>query len=987
MHLKICFLLLLNAALVLGNDLIITEIYHSPSNKKERLEFVELYNKSSQPISLFKWEMSKGIDYKFPKGITIAGKSYLIVAKNPTALRTAFSLADSVQILGPFKGRLDGNGETLVLRNSRRQEVDRVHYKEQDTWAVCVGEKDHSLQLVNPTFDNRIGTHWEVASPSPCQVNLLVFTKQRLPIIKHVRQYPKAPQSNRNVHIQANVRNASQVELWYQIVKPGHYIALADSAYQKNWTKLDMLDDGKNGDAAMNDRIYTLQIPKELQQHRQLVRYKIIARGDSTSVLPRSSNPQPNFAYYTYDSLPDYKDYSFKPLKELPVCQLIAKAEDVQYLIYEYEKRHYKRTGTLVYNGEVYDHIGYRSRGYKNRHSRTKRNLKFNLHKNKPIKVVNNEGKDYATKRDKLVLSGGWLLDQPNFHGLAESVLYRLFSLQGASASYADYVHLRVVEHENESDSLKGDFWGLYLTLENYDGDFLKTHDLPAANIYSYKPFKLRYACKTNTALQQQAYNNWDTSYCHTQPLDWWTKTLDWEHYMGFLIGNELVGNRETGYRKQHWWTEYRHPQNGWQFFPWDVDKTWSSSRGKSTISYSIYTKVFEHKVLEQAYQNQLRSVLDLLFNEEQAFQLIDESAQFIYEPQKDYSFVDLDKLRWGHAYDGSFEGQVRYLKKFVQKRRAYILKHLLEDTIPKTPTIRYTGAANFPIEALTFEGKQLDFKTTRAIEWHLAEISDTNNPFYAKTDPKIYEIAPIWKREDLRPSAAKLTLPFGAIKPGRTYRIRLRVKDTTGYYSHWSTPVQFIPKAPKKDYGLGLVINELLLDSKDDLEFIELYNPTDQAINLTNFKFESGIKFQFPSQASLAANDYWVLTNKPKLFKKKYGFAADGIYQGKLSNEGEQLILLNAFDCLIDSLSYAPHWKGESQGEGLSLELIQVEGDNALSVNWAVSTNLLGTPGMLNTSLAQAELRSQWYLAFCLVALCCFAVYYQTKRKRNELV
>jgi hypothetical protein len=960
----------LGASPIVANPIVITEIHHSPADGNISLEFIELHNRNTAAVSLSDWQLTKGIEYTFPKGTVLEGGAYLVISKDRKRLINYYKLKEKQLVLGPFKGRLDGEGECLILKDALGEEVDRVNYKNKKTWPYCKGENVASLQLINPKFDNRIGQYWEAAKPSPCEKNQAVFTTHLLPIIKHIDQHPKAPQSNEIVTVVANVRNAKQVELWYQVVAPGKYIALGDSAYQTNWFTLAMRDDGKGGDQIAEDRIYSLQLPTNLQKHRHLIRYKIVAKGDSVSIAPRQSHPQPNFAYYTYDNLPDYKGYSFDSLNKLPVCQLIAKAEDVQYLIYEYKRKSYKTTGTIVYNGVVYDHIGYRSRGYNNRHRRVKRNLKFNFHSNQKIEVLNSQGIAYSTRRKKMVLSGGWLLGNPNTHGLSESVLYRLFALQGASASYADYMHLRVVKNEAESDSLEGDFWGLYLMLENYDGDFLETHDLPDGNIYSYKPFKVRHQSHNNVAAQKQNYVHWDSSCHQTHPIEWWTKTIDWENYLGFLIANELVANKESGYRKQHWWTEYQHAQKGWQFFPWDLDQTWTSSRIKSTISSGIFEQAFQHKSLEQSYKNQLRSVLDLLFNEEQLFQLIEEQASIIYQPNLGHSFVDLDKLRWGHDYEGGFETQINTLKRFVKRRRAHILKNILNDSIPKTPELAYRGAAKFTVDSLQFKALDFNKKTTQAIQWHVATVSKNNKIVSSKTDPKTYEIVTIWKREFAAPFRATLSLPLGAVRPGKKYRIRVRVQDTTGYYSHWSEPIEFVPTKVAKNYGNELVINELLYQSKDGLEFVEIHNPSSKSIHLAHFKFRTGISFEFPEDAIIEAGGYCVLTNKLSLFQQKYGFAANGTYQGKLSNKGEKLMLYNTFDELIDSVEYTTYGDDEIQ-ECTALELVYTTADNALARNWTCAANDQGTPGQVNSGFLKEVSWSQGYwLAFLVLLL-----------------
>ncbi|MCP4442580.1 MAG: hypothetical protein GY810_27040 [Aureispira sp.] len=978
--LNLLLLLLCSWLPIFAQDVIITEIHHSPSNDNRSLEFIEIYNSSDKPIDLSGWELSKGITYTFPQQVELSPQSYILVAKSPAQVYTTYQLEGDVQIVGPFEGQLSKKGENLVLLNTSKQTIDKVHYKDQSPWPLCYGQKEQSLQLVNTSFDNRVGTHWATALPSPCTQNKAVLTTRYPPIIKSVRHYPQAPTSTETVTIRANVRNAHTVKLLYQIVHPGHYIALKDSAYQNNWVELKMQDNGKNGDATANDRIYTILMPSELQEHRHLMRYKIVAQGDTVSTAPHPSDPQVNFAYYTYDKLPDYKGHNLEQLPQLPVCQLLAKADDVQHLIYEYKKRKYLATGTVVYNGKVYDHIGYRSRGYNNRHSRTKRNLKFNFHSNHKLAVVDDYGKKYKTKRNKLVLSGGWLLDKPNTHGLAESVLYRLFTMQGTSSSYADYLHLRVVDHENEVDTINGDFWGVYLMLENYDGDFLKTHDLPDANIYSYKPYKVRHSSDKDIEAQEAAYSLWDTSYHSSHSADWWKKEIDWENYIGFLIGNELIGNRETGYRKQHWWTEYRHPQKGWQFFPWDVDKTWSSSRGKSTISYSIFSKAFEHAQLEKEYKNELRSVLDLLFNEEQVHQLIDEEAAPIYNAKAAYSFADLDKLRWGHKYEGGFDTQIAYMKRFVKRRRQYILDNLLDDNIPDTPTIHYRGKEGFPIEALSFAYKNVVLNSTVSVQWRIAEVDKNSNT----NKPKKYEIHSIWEQEEQAPFSPFITIPKNTLKPNRDYRIRVRVQDTSGYYSHWSAPIEFSPSIALSNYGEGLVINELLFDAVDNLEFIELYNNTDQEINLEGFIFKKGIKYEFPTATTIAPKGYWVLTNNAEKFKQKYNFEADDSYKGKLSNEGEQLAIYNPSYYLIDSLNYSASWINSTTEQGRSLELTAAEEDNSIAQNWHTSSSLWGTPKAINSSLSPIQAINSWYWPLIAVLILSFGILQRFKPKRS---
>src|SRR4029078_5902708 len=71
--------------------------------------------------------------------------------------------------------------------------------------------------------------------------------------------------------------------------------------------------------------------------------------------------------------------------------------------------------------------------------------------------------------------------------GMFESVGFRLFNLAGVEAPKTHFVQLRIVEEAEENNATNqyvGDFWGLYLAVEQEDGRFLDEHGLPDGNLY-----------------------------------------------------------------------------------------------------------------------------------------------------------------------------------------------------------------------------------------------------------------------------------------------------------------------------------------------------------------------------------------------------------------------------------------------------------------------------------------------------------------------
>ncbi|GAB4413500.1 MAG: hypothetical protein OHK0039_20460 [Bacteroidia bacterium] len=153
------------------------------------------------------------------------------------------------------------------------------------------------------------------------------------------------------------------------------------------------------------------------------------------------------------------------------------------------------------------------------------------------------------------------------------------------------------------------------------------------------------------------------------------------------------------------------------------------------------------------------------------------------------------------------------------------------------------------------------------------------------------------------------------------------------------------------------VVINELNYNpieaGTDTTEFIELYNTSASAVDLSGWNFSSGVVFTFPAGASIAANGYLVIAGNATTFENRYGCAPD--YQwtsGSLNNGGEIVTLLSDnFGTPADIVSYdnAAPWPTAANGAGPSLELIDASSDNNDAANWAASLIDGGTPGAAN--------------------------------------
>ena len=150
------------------------------------------------------------------------------------------------------------------------------------------------------------------------------------------------------------------------------------------------------------------------------------------------------------------------------------------------------------------------------------------------------------------------------------------------------------------------------------------------------------------------------------------------------------------------------------------------------------------------------------------------------------------------------------------------------------------------------------------------------------KRTPGKYEIQAAWESDDLTAFQSDVTIPASVVRPGRTYRVRSRMKDATGRWSHWSAPVQFTAGEPIADGIVAdLRITEVMYNplpsdtlDGDEFEFIELKNTGDETLDLRSVSFTSGVTFDFAGSAvtTLGPGGFALVVKNKAAFESRYG-------------------------------------------------------------------------------------------------------------------
>jgi hypothetical protein len=574
-----------NSSGLLWPRVVINEINNNPLNSKSVPgEFVELYNPLTTAVDLSGWAFTKGVEFLFPAGTFISPKGYLVVADNPSTLQSQFGVA----ALGPWAGGLNSEGETLDLSDPTGAVVDSVSYGLGFPWPTVGDPPGCSMQLLNEGLDHNLGGSWRSALPTPGTRNS-VATANVPPHVRQVSHAPKQPSTADVMTITAKVTDPDGVQnvtLEYQVVDPGNYIRLASAAYTNTWIPIPMHDDGIAGDVVAGDSIFTAQVPGNVQTHRRLIRYRITASDPQGNAIrvPYADDPSPNFAYFVYDGVPVWSGavnpasnapavFGTNIMRQVRPFQLIANASDVSNSQYNsaYDNGLYNFKGTVVVDGEVYDHVGFRVAGQNSTFVTGKNKWKFRFNRGHWFDFPDDRGKSLNTRRETIKFSGltePWAAWNRGLAGLDEGLAFRLYNLAGVAAPTPAYVQFRVIDdtlETNPASQYAGDLWGLYLRFEEFDQQFKDEHNLPDGNLFLLQGGNNRLgsqgAGQPADLSDLNAFLSSSTGYnAASQPLPWWRTNVNLIAYYTWRAITEAVNN--TDIREGENVAYFRNPTN-----------------------------------------------------------------------------------------------------------------------------------------------------------------------------------------------------------------------------------------------------------------------------------------------------------------------------------------------------------------------------------------------------------------------------------------
>lgn len=164
---------------------------------------------------------------------------------------------------------------------------------------------------------------------------------------------------------------------------------------------------------------------------------------------------------------------------------------------------------------------------------------------------------------------------------------------------------------------------------------------------------------------------------------------------------------------------------------------------------------------------------------------------------------------------------------------------------------------------------------------------------------------------------------------------------------------------------GAAVVVNEIFYHAPEDiedLEFVELHNTANEEVDLQGWAFTKGIQYKFEPGTKIGPGGYLVLARSKERFEQYFNSKAAGVFEQKLSNDGERIELTSVDGKVVDSVRYRDSvpWPTGADGYSGSLERICPDESGEVAENWASSPlsadrmKPTGSPGAKNTNFSE---------------------------------
>lgn len=493
---------------------------------------------------------------------------------------------------------------------------------------------------------------------------------------------------------------------------------------------------------------------------------------------------------------------------------------------------------------------------------------------------------------------------------------------------------------------LNGEYWGLYNLREKISEHFLASkHDLDIDDI---------------NLLERNAQVKHGSSIAYNLLIDYVSSTdltsnanfeyvkerVDLNNYAVYQATQIYIGNVDWPGNNIRFWN---HTEGKWRWILYDTDLGFGSvnrngmshatgsgevNRFNPTWSTLLFRRLLTNTDFKNKFINRYADELNTRFLPETIKNRLDEVFEMVI------SEIPSHYTRW-EANPANAQTNINRMKTFADNRPNIAKKHILQE---------------FDID-----------------NYHELTItnSDTSKGFVElNRNLKIKET--LWKGDYFE------TVP-----------VTLTAIPEKGYeFSHWSgassstekeitinlTDASIITPNFVTSSLVSIVINEINYNSGDKVDssdWIELYNPNDLSIDMSNWALNDSKDdnvFVFPEKTVIEGRGYLVLVRNEEDFNSVFPLITNYIGEFNFGLGGNDSVrLFDNNEVLQDQVDYNSDldWASCADGKGPTLELISPDLDNTIATSWDC-TNTFGTPDQSNSiPLSLDDLSSENFIIY----------------------
>lgn len=157
-------------------EVVINEImYHAITGNSDD-DYVEIHNRTFNPVFIGQWRLSGGIEYRCPNNLSMPPGAYFVIAKNVNQFYANYPGVNRGLVFGNYDGNLANSGERVTLTrpeqviqtndfgvlftNNIRVVIDEVTYGTGGRWGSWTDGGGSSLERMDLRIDPRLAPAW-----------------------------------------------------------------------------------------------------------------------------------------------------------------------------------------------------------------------------------------------------------------------------------------------------------------------------------------------------------------------------------------------------------------------------------------------------------------------------------------------------------------------------------------------------------------------------------------------------------------------------------------------------------------------------------------------------------------------------------------------------------------------------------------------------------------------------------------------------------